>query len=150
MIFLFDIFRLDFRSSQSPGFGSFTIIGKDTIIQNEVSPGVVMDGLAAAHKYFSPSKSASSFNVKPSETFPSSTIFVKPSEFVAPSTIVRPSHAAASTIVRPSHAAASLAAGQSCETNFVSNVGKEGDSDHHTLSTERERVAQSTESVSGL
>ena len=35
------------------GFGSVTVIGKDTLVPNEVPPGVVMDGLRASHQLFS-------------------------------------------------------------------------------------------------
>ena len=62
--FNFNFYRLDFRASQSAK-GSYTIIGKDTIILNEVSPGVVMDGFAAASKFFS---AASASKAKMSST----------------------------------------------------------------------------------
>ena len=68
-------FRLDFQAAQ--GFGSITVIGKDTIIANEMSPGVVMDGLEAANRLYSMSRSRSTSStvVKASSATESSATF---------------------------------------------------------------------------
>ncbi len=45
-----------FRSyaSSFSGFGSITVIGKDTLVANDVSPSVILEGLSAKNNRWTP------------------------------------------------------------------------------------------------